>query len=53
MPVKKKVNSPSNGMSKKMMKRKKPINESYFLEINPITENQKLFFQMVVIMPEL
>ena len=44
MPVKKKVNSPSNGMSKKMMKRKKPINESYFLEINPITENQKLFF---------
>tara|TARA_Y100000994_G_scaffold246186_1_gene249048 strand:+ start:1571 stop:2320 length:750 start_codon:yes stop_codon:yes gene_type:complete len=44
MPVKKKVNSPTNGMSKKMMKRKKPINESYFLEINPITENQKLFF---------
>ena len=44
MPVKKKVNSPSNGMSKKMMKRKKPINESYFLDINPITENQNLFF---------
>jgi predicted ribonuclease YlaK len=44
MPVKKKVNSPTNGMSKKMMKRKKPINESYFLEINPITENQKLFY---------
>ena len=44
MAVKKKVNSPSNGMSKKMMKRKKPINQKYFLDVNPITENQKLFF---------
>ena len=44
MAVKKKVNSPSNGMSKKMMKRKKPINQTYFLDVNPITDNQQLFF---------
>ena len=44
MAVKKKVNSPTNGMSKKMMKRKKPINQTYFLDVNPITENQQLFF---------
>ena len=44
MAVKKKVNSPNNGMSKKMMKRKKPINQTYFLDVNPITENQQLFF---------
>ena len=44
MAVKKKVNSPTNGMSKKMMKRKKPINQTYFLDVNPITDNQQLFF---------
>ena len=44
MAVKKKVNSPTNGMSKKMMKRKKPINQTYFLDVNPITDNQHLFF---------
>ena len=43
--TKTKVNSPSKGMSKKMMKRKKPINHKYFLDINPITDNQKLFFK--------
>ncbi len=43
MPVKKKV-SPTNGMSKKMMKRKKPINQNYFLDVGPITDNQKKFF---------
>ena len=32
------------GMSKKQMKRRKPINSSYFLDINPITENQEKFF---------
>ena len=42
MPVKKKQSS--QGMSKKMMKRKKPINSTYFLDVNPITENQQLFF---------
>ena len=42
MPVKKKQSS--QGMSKKMMKRKKPINSTYFLDVNPITENQQIFF---------
>ena len=45
MAVKKKVNSPTNGISKKMMKRKKPINQNYFLDVNPITENQEFFFK--------
>ena len=45
MAVKKKVNSPTNGMSKKMMKRKKPINSNYFLDIAPLTENQEKFFK--------
>ena len=44
MAVKKKVNSPTNGMSKKMMKRKKPSNQTYFLDVNPITDTQQLFF---------
>ena len=43
MAVKKKTPVP-NGMSKKMLKRKKPINQTYFLDVNPITENQQLFF---------
>ena len=42
--TKNKVNSPAKGMSKKMMKRKKPINQKYFLDVSPITENQKIFF---------
>ena len=33
-----------SGMSKKQMKRKKPINESYLLDITPLTENQEIFF---------
>ena len=32
------------GMSRKQMKRKKPINESYLLDITPLTGNQELFF---------
>jgi len=44
MSVKKKT-TPTQGMSKKMMKRKKPINQKYFLDINPITDNQDLFFK--------
>ena len=32
------------GMSRKQMKRKKPINESYLLDITPLTDNQELFF---------
>ena len=44
MPVKKKV-STTTGMSKKMLKRKKPINSNYFLDISPLTDNQELFFK--------
>ena len=43
MVTKKKAPTPSK-MSKKMLKRKKPINQTYFLDVNPITENQQLFF---------
>ena len=44
MAVKKKTPVPSS-MSKKMLKRKKPINSTYFLDVNPITDNQELFFK--------
>ena len=43
MAVKKKTPS-TVGMSKKMLKRKKPINSNYFLDVGHITENQELFF---------
>jgi len=43
MAVKKKTPS-TVGMSKKMLKRKKPINSNYFLDVGPITDNQELFF---------
>ena len=43
MAVKKKTPS-TVGMSKKMLKRKKPINSTYFLDVAPLTENQELFF---------
>ena len=33
-----------NGMSKKQMKRKKPIDSSYMTEIKPLTDNQKVAF---------
>ena len=44
MAVKKK-NPSFVGASKKMLKRKKPINQNYFLDVNPITNNQELFFK--------
>ena len=44
MVTKKKSPVPSS-MSKKMLKRKRPINQTYFLDVNPITENQELFFK--------
>ena len=44
MVTKKKTPVPSS-MSKKMLKRKRPINQTYFLDVNPITENQELFFK--------
>ena len=43
MVTKKKAPIPAS-MSKKMLKRKKPINQNYFLDVSPITENQQLFF---------
>ena len=33
------------GMSKKQLKRKRPINEKYLLDISPLTENQELMFK--------
>ena len=33
-----------NGMTKKQMKRKKPIDSSYMTEVKPLTENQKTAF---------
>ena len=33
-----------NGMSRKHMKRKKPIDSSYMTEVKPLTENQKVAF---------
>ena len=43
--VTKKKTPSTSGMSKKMLKRKKPINQNYFLDVNPITENQERFFK--------
>tara|TARA_B100000925_G_C21975430_1_gene459893 strand:+ start:546 stop:1292 length:747 start_codon:yes stop_codon:yes gene_type:complete len=37
--------APGQGMSKKQLKRKKPINESYLLDIEPLTDNQEVFFK--------
>jgi len=33
------------GMSNKVMKRKKPINLDYIKKIEPLTDNQEVFFQ--------
>ena len=33
-----------NGMTKKQMKRKKPMDSSYMTEVKPLTENQKVAF---------
>ena len=41
------TNSPKtfpNGMSRKAMKRKKPIDSSYMTEVKPLTDNQKIAF---------
>ena len=48
--ARKKTNGNGNGdkplqpMSKKMMKRKKPIDQSYMTEIKPLTDNQTIVF---------
>ena len=47
MPVKKKSNhqkAPGHGMSLKQKKRRKPISEDYMIPVEPITDNQKRFF---------
>ena len=41
---KQKVPDPRS-MSKRQLRRKKPIDSSYMVEIQPLTENQELFFK--------
>jgi len=43
--ARKRIHPDINGMSVKQMKRKKPINSSYLLPIEPLTENQKVMFE--------
>ena len=46
MPVKKKTTkSPGQGMTAKQKKRRKPIGGEHMLPIEPITDNQKVFFE--------
>ena len=45
MPVKKKTTkAPGQGMSAKQRKRRKPINQELMFPIEPLTDNQKVFF---------
>ena len=45
MPRKKKVTQPIGvGLTAKQMKKKKPLNSAYLVDIEPITENQKKLF---------
>ena len=47
MPVKRKSNhqkAPGQGMTLKQKKRRKPISEDYMIPVEPITDNQKRFF---------
>lgn len=43
--ARKRIQPDINGMSVKQMKRKKPINSSYLLPIEPLTDNQKVMFE--------
>ena len=46
MPRARKRNQPDiNGMSVKQMKRRKPINADYLLNIEPLTDNQRVMFE--------
>jgi predicted ribonuclease YlaK len=47
MPVKsrKKNGGSANGMTAKQMKRKKPLNADILTDIEPLTENQRIFFE--------
>ena len=45
MPRKKKVDQPIGvGLTTKQIKRKKPINTDYLVDINPLTDNQQRLF---------
>jgi len=44
MPVKKKSKSPGQGMTAKQMKRRKPISQEYMVNIEPLTDNQKVMW---------
>ena len=45
MPRKKKVEQPIGvGLTTKQIKRKKPINTDYLINIEPLTDNQKRLF---------
>ena len=46
MPRKKKVEQPIGvGLTTKQIKRKKPINSDYLVDVQPLTENQKRLFE--------
>ena len=46
MPRKKKTEQPIGvGLTTKQMKRKKPLSASYLVDVEPITENQKILFK--------
>jgi predicted ribonuclease YlaK len=42
--ARKRITPDINGMSAKQMRRKKPINSDYLLEIEPLTDNQRILF---------
>ena len=45
MPARKKTTkAPGDGMTAKQRKRRKPISEDYMLPVEPLTHNQKIFF---------
>ena len=45
MPKKRNGDQPIGvGLTAKQMKRKKPVNADYLVDIHPITENQKVLF---------
>ena len=45
--ARKKTQPDINGMTAKQMRRKKPINSDYLLNIEPLTDNQRLMFEPV------
>ena len=46
MPRARKTNTPDiAGMNNKQMKRRKPISSDYLLNIEPLTDNQRIMFE--------